>query len=267
MTSEVRYFAADAEYQAELTRRRIGEAACDPLTVRYLQQLGVGEGWRCLEVGAGAGSIVHWLSDRVGENGWVVAADIDTRFLEDLSPGNIEVRRCDITMDELEADAYDLVHCRWLLMHLDDPGAALHRMARALRPGGWLLVEEVDGRSMIAIDSAHPLADGFNATPQKRLRALHDRGIIDGYLGGSLPRLLAEAGLADVIHEGIARIIPGGSAWSTYLQETWRLIDGGFVEEGLLSVADVAASRQAHVDASFEYRDLTLDAAWGRRDD
>jgi hypothetical protein len=82
-----------------------------------------------------------------------------------------------------------------------------------------------------------------------------------------LPRLLAEAGVGDVTHEGIARIIPGGSAWSTYLQETWRLIDGGFVEEGLLSAADVATSRQAHVDTSFQYRDLTLDAAWGRRRD
>jgi SAM-dependent methyltransferase len=265
MTSEIRYFAADAEYQAELTRRRIGEAECDPLTVRHLQSLGVGDGWRCLEVGAGAGSIVRWLSLRVGPNGSVVAADIDTRFLEDLSGGNIEVRRFDVTQDEPEADAYDLVHCRWLLMHLDDPAAALRRMARALRPGGWLLVEEVDGRSMVAIDSAHPLAEGFNAATQKRLRALHDRGIIDGYLGGLLARLLAEVGLRDVTHEGIARIICGGSAWSTYLQETWRLIDGGFVEEGLLSAADVAASRQAHVDPSFQYRDLTLDAAWGRR--
>ena len=69
MTSEARYFAADAEYQAELTRRRIGEVECDPLTVRYLLRLGVGDGWRCLEVGAGAGSIVRWLSDRVGPNG------------------------------------------------------------------------------------------------------------------------------------------------------------------------------------------------------
>ena len=93
MTGEVRYFAADAEYQAELTRRRIAEAECDPLTVRYLLRLGVGGGWRCLEVGAGAGSIVRWLSDRVGPNGSVVAADIDTRFLEDLSERNIQVRR------------------------------------------------------------------------------------------------------------------------------------------------------------------------------
>jgi SAM-dependent methyltransferase len=173
--------------------------------------------------------------------------------------------RSDITQDEPEADSYDLVHCRWLLMHLDEPAEALHRMARALRPGGWLLVEEVDGRSMAAIDDTHPLADGFNATTQKRLRAVHDRGIIDGYLGGLLPRLLAEAGLRDVTHEGIARIISGGSAWSTYLQETWRLIDGGFVAEGVLSAADVATSSQASVDPSFHYRDLTLDAVWGRR--
>jgi hypothetical protein len=93
-------------------------------------------------------------------------------------------------------------------------------MTRALRPGGWLLVEEVDGRSMAAIDSAHPLADGFNATTQMRIRAAHGRGIIDGYLRGLLPRLLADAGLVDVTHEGIARIISGGSAGSTYLQET-----------------------------------------------
>ena len=41
MTGDVRYFAADAEYQPELTRPRIGEAECDPLTIRYLQGIGV----------------------------------------------------------------------------------------------------------------------------------------------------------------------------------------------------------------------------------
>lgn len=54
MAGQGRYFAADTEYQEELTRRRIAEAECDPLTVRYLVGLGVAEGWRCLDVGAGA---------------------------------------------------------------------------------------------------------------------------------------------------------------------------------------------------------------------
>lgn len=264
MAGESRYFAGDAEYQEELARRRIGEAECDPLTVRYLVGLGVEEGWRCLDVGAGAGSIVRWLSERVGPKGSVVAADIDTRFLEDLD-GNLEVRRLDITRDEPEAGAYDLVHCRWLLMHLDDPAAAVRRMAKALRPGGWLLVEEVDGRSMTAIDGAHPLADEFNAATQKRMRALRDGGIIDTYLGASLSKLLATAGLEDVAHEGVARIVTGGTPWSLYLQHTWKLVDDGFIEKGALSASDVATSRRAHDDPTFQYRDLTLDAVWGRR--
>jgi SAM-dependent methyltransferase len=265
MAGESRYFAADAEHRDELTRRRIGEAECDPLTVRYLVGLGVGEGWRCVDVGAGAGSIVRWLSASVGSKGTVVAADLDPRFLEDLDEGNIEVRRLDITKDELEADAFDLVHCRWLLMHLDQPAAALQRMAAAVRPGGWLLVEEVDTRTLAAIDSAHPLAHGFDAASQTRVRALRDGGIIDTYLGGTLPTLLADVGLEDVAHEGIARIVRGGTPWSLYLQQTWSLVDDGFLERGVLSEADVAATRQAHEDPTFQFRDMTLDAAWGRR--
>ena len=95
-----------------------------------------------MDVGAGAGSIVRWLSNRVGPTGHVVAADMDTRFLTDLTGDNVEVRRLDITQDELEADTYDLIHARAMLMHLDDPAEVVRRMARALAPGGWLLVED-----------------------------------------------------------------------------------------------------------------------------
>ena len=265
MAGEERYFAAETEHQQELTRRRLGEAEWDPVTVRHLLSLGVAAGWRCLDVGAGAGSIVRWLSDRVGAAGSVVAADLDTRFLEDLDQRNVEVRRFDITQDALQDDAYDLIHCRALLMHLDDPAAAIIRMAGVLKPGGWLLVEEVDGRTMAAIDDAHPLAAGFNAATQKRWRALHDGGIIDGYLGASLPALLADAGLDEVTHEGSARLVTGGSPWSLYHQHTWKLVDNGLLEQGVLSARDVAASRQAYEDPTFLYRDLTADAAWGRR--
>ena len=138
-------------------------------------------------------------------------------------------------------------------------------MVRALRHGGWLLVEEADTRTMAAIDSAHPLTHGFNAATENRIRALREGGTIDGHLGGSLPTLLADTGLEDVVHEGIARIITGGTPWSSYLDQSWKLVDDRFVETGLLSATDVAATRRAHDDPTFQYRDLTLDAAWGRR--
>jgi ubiquinone/menaquinone biosynthesis C-methylase UbiE len=74
------YFAANAEAADELARVRLIEAAFDRHTFRHLDAIGVGAGWRCREVGAGAGSVVRWLSHRVGETGTVVAADIDPKF-------------------------------------------------------------------------------------------------------------------------------------------------------------------------------------------
>ena len=64
-----RYFAADAEADDELARLKLLEALCDPWTFRHLDGIGVRQGWRCLEVGAGAGSVVRWLSERVGPHG------------------------------------------------------------------------------------------------------------------------------------------------------------------------------------------------------
>ena len=69
----------------------------DPGTIRHLQALGVTAGWRCLEVGAGGGSIALWLAERVGPSGYVLATDLDTRFLEPLARPTLEVRRHDIT--------------------------------------------------------------------------------------------------------------------------------------------------------------------------
>lgn len=75
-----RYFAADAEADAELARLKLLEEVSDPQTIRCLEAVGVGAGWRCLEVGAGAGSVTRWLAARVGASGNVVAADLDPRF-------------------------------------------------------------------------------------------------------------------------------------------------------------------------------------------
>ena len=75
-----RYFAADAEADDELARLKLLEALCDPWTFRCLDGIGVRQGWRCLEVGAGAGSVVRWLSERVGSAGRVVAVDLDPSF-------------------------------------------------------------------------------------------------------------------------------------------------------------------------------------------
>jgi SAM-dependent methyltransferase len=98
-------------------RSRLGslEAALDPGAIRHLISLGVGPGWNCLEVGAGAGSIASWLCQRVGSRGHVVACDLQTAFLQNLNRPNLDVWQHDIVIDTLPERRFDLVHVRWTL--------------------------------------------------------------------------------------------------------------------------------------------------------
>jgi SAM-dependent methyltransferase len=186
------YVMADTEAAAESERLALLEAARDPGTTRRLEALGVGEGWRCLEMGAGRGSIARWLSARVGPSGSVVAADIDPRFLVEM-PANVEVRTLDIRTDQLETEAFDLVHCRAVLMHMPDADDALARLARALRPGGMLLAEEGDyGLYHVG---GHPDADALNERSRELFELMTRAGVFDTAFGRSLPARLLCCGL------------------------------------------------------------------------
>jgi SAM-dependent methyltransferase len=95
------------------------EALADPVSIPHLEALGVGEGWRCLEVAAGAGSLADWLCRRVGPSGYVLATDLDPRLLDGLQQPNLEVRQHNILTDPLPEAAFDLVHARNLLLRMD----------------------------------------------------------------------------------------------------------------------------------------------------
>jgi SAM-dependent methyltransferase len=123
----------------EKQRLRLLEAVADPRSFRLLEQAGVGEGWRCAELGAGAGSVAGWLSERVGTTGRVLAVDLDTRFLAAVgSRPNVDVVEQDLAEVDLTGGAFDLIHTRNVLVHLPERDAILERLIAALRPGGVL---------------------------------------------------------------------------------------------------------------------------------
>jgi len=173
----------------------------DPVTRRHLDALGVGEGWRCWEVGGGGPSTPAWLAERVGPTGRVLATGLDVGWASGREP--YEVRRHDVVRDEPPGETFDLVHARLVLARVADRHAALRHMVGALRPGGWLVVEEID------VDfqpCATPDASNAGQYLSNRIRAgllavLGRRGV-DLELGRKVPRLLREVGLVDVAADG-----------------------------------------------------------------
>jgi SAM-dependent methyltransferase len=171
----------------------------DPWTFRHFDDLGLGEGWRCWEVGAGGVSVLRGLAERAGPKGRVLATDIDVSWSEPAASGTVEVRRHDVISDPPPSETFDLVHARLVLVHLEDRAAALRAMTGALRPGGWLVLEDADPalQPLACPDERGPAEELANRLRTQIRMLLAERGADLAY-GRTLPRLLRESDLTEV---------------------------------------------------------------------
>lgn len=192
-------------------RLRLLEECFDPATTRRLERTGIGPGWRCAEVGAGGGSVTRWLCERVGPTGHVVAVDLDTRFVEELDHPNLDVRRQDIVTQPLPAGAFDLVHTRALLMHLPAREAVLADLVAALRPGGWLVVEEGDFFSIFTS------ASGVYQDIFRSMAAILAPAGLTTDWARRLPAILSSAGLEAIVADADVQFFAGGSAGAQFI--------------------------------------------------
>jgi hypothetical protein len=166
----------------------------------------------------------------------VVATDIDTRWLEPMVTANLEVCHHDVVADPLDADGYDLVHARLVLEHLPQRGVVAAKLASAVRPGGWLVVEDYDIRTMAFTDP--PLPRWVSAN-QAVVRALQAAGS-DPLSGAELLRLLLEVGLVDVTAEGSVRPMTIPDLAPTFRPALERLV-APIVGAGSMAAADLEA--------------------------
>ena len=259
-------YAFGNEQEVQRERLRTLEALFDPWTIDRLQARGVGPGWRCLEVGAGGGSVAVWLSDRVAPNGSVLATDIDTTVLAALTHPNLEVRIHDILEHDLPDGTFDLVHLRLVLAWLPDARAAIERLIAALKPGGWLVVEELDFVSSVPDRTMGAAASAcFERIAAAHNAILAQRNGFDPFYGRRVASDLAEAGLAESGCEGRVSVWRGGEAGGRIWALTVAQLRGPMIEAGLIDAADVEAALELFADTRMAAMSPIMMGAWGRR--
>ncbi len=134
-----------------------------------LSRLGLGSGWRCVDVGAGGGDVSVALAEMVGRDGRVYAVDSDPAARDEVARAAAAAAHAQVIAltqageDLALPEAVDLAFCRFLLMHVLEPSVVVARMAGAVRPGGWVVAQEpitsagrIAGTPLSMPDARHP---------------------------------------------------------------------------------------------------------------
>src|SRR5918994_1069948 len=232
----------------------------DPWTRGYLTTLGVAEGWQCLELGPGNGSISEWLCARVAPSGGVTAIDINPGLLELISAQNLSVQQLDIRTGELPATAYDLVSCRALLHQIAEYAPdVLTKMAAAVKPGGWLLVQEPDFH---LAPTTEP--EVWASTWKALLEWGHDNGV-DWLVGRKLPGMVGSLGLGQPRAKTDVQNIRGRDRGALYFRLFFDEVRDRVLGSGRLDAATLDAATALLEDTNYWTQCWMMTVVWARK--
>ena len=217
-------YVFDNDNVHSMEQHRCLAAAYDPLTTRRLAQTRLTRGWRCLEVGAGGGSVARWLAGRVAPTGRVLATDIKPHHIA-RAPG-LTVRRHDVVVDPLPEAEFDLVHAPLVLLHLPRRIAALHKLVRALKPGGWLQLDEFDISYGPCLRAPSPAAKRLYERFLEAKAAVMASAGADGQWGRKLAGAMRDARLLDIdVHPQLDVWHAGSPGLELLVHHTFHLRD------------------------------------------
>ncbi|WP_214413521.1 class I SAM-dependent methyltransferase [Sphaerisporangium fuscum] len=236
-------------------------AELDPGTFRRIEALPVRPDWRCLELGAGTGTVARMLAELCPE-GSVIATDLDlelVRARREAQP-NLTWLHHDVTRDDFPVGTFDFIHARYLFCHLRSRDVDLSRVVNWLAPGGWLLLEEP---ASFPIESSPHRA--YRATGMGVFTVLADRIGTDCRWTRGLYDHLAGTRLRDVglqiDHSLVGGTHPMGRFWELTVEQlapALAALDGiteEMIEETLARLRD----------PDFRELGMATVAAWGRR--
>jgi SAM-dependent methyltransferase len=238
-------------------------------TGALFNRLGVGAGLTCLDVGCGGGDVTFELARRVGPRGQVVGVDMDEAKIslarqEAAAQGlaNAEFHTLDIRNEGVDAD-FDLVYARLLLTHLADPAGAVAAFYRCLRPGGLLIVEDIDFKGSFV----WPETEAFRRYCELYYAVIRKRGG-DPDIGPRLPILLADGGFEQVDMHVVQRMATQGDVKLISPLTLENIVDA-ILQDDLASLSEIDALIHELYAFAADPRTVTglarVVQVWGRR--
>ncbi len=190
---EPKYLFGDSDLAAR--RLELLARVFDDSTRTFLLRAASGNAWRlAVDLGCGPGFTTRLIAQTL-QCDHVVGFDRSESFIKlarAVGPERVSFTRHDITAVPFPCGDAEMVFCRFLLTHLEDPEAIVARWATQLNPGGLMIIEEVE-----TIQTTHPVFARYLQIVEAMLASQSNRlyvGSLVGALGspGRLKPLLNE---------------------------------------------------------------------------
>lgn len=212
-------------------------AVYGPISLRGLDAARIDEATRVADIGCGTGTISRWMARRIGPSGGVDAIDIAEEQVEVARSAPTQAGAAPIQFHVgsayepgLPERAYDVVFCRLVLCHLQDPARAVAAMADLLVPGGRLVLVDMDMRDTFTM----PPSPFYESCLSEVVFPYGAHIGVDYAIGVRLPELMSGAGLATesaVADQPIFRDGPEKHLW----ERTWAVAFPRAVAAGVVT--------------------------------
>ena len=180
----------------------------------------------------------------MGHTGSVTAIDFDAHILSLAHNDAIGEGISNISFHAMSADAlaydsaFDFAYARFLLSHLRSPAAVLRKMLNSVKPGGKIIVEDIDFSGHFCF----PYNNSFHAYIQHFTTAAHNNGQ-NPDLGPEVLSLFNEVGITQTGFDVIQPAFQAGPGkWMAWL--TLDRIKNTLLEQGIADNATITAMLQ-----------------------
>lgn len=222
----------------------------DDHTRRALDGIDIQAGQRCLDIGAGSGTATQMLLDRVGDTGKVVAADIDLQYIDDKT--GAEVVSHDIHDGVPSGGPFDVIHSRFVLMHLSRRLEILQNLVDALNPGGWLVIGDFGAMPRPISTPAPEDMDAYNRVHEAASYNAVSHGVSWDW-AAEADTHMERAGLQNISGTKVTNTGNGGDIEARLSHNYGLQLQAGFLKAGAVE-ADVKRYLDLWLDPKFRAR-------------